>query len=403
VIAKQSLERAFGTFTQAADSLQKSYGLLQSEVLRLRFELERTNRDLATSLEANAQMRQYLARVLEALPCGVLVVGGGGELRMANPHARALLSAAEVPTPGDAQIAPEFLRAFLDEFRSGEALNQREWNVETGDGPRTIAMVCAVLGEGIGNGSATDSVLLLHDITEEKRQAAQGEMARRKESLAEMATLLAHEIRNPLGSLELFAGLLADAANNQPNLRRWTDHLQAGLRLLSATVNNVLQFHSQPSLQLTSVNLGRLMRDSVEFLRPLSRQGGLHIDFHNALGELEILADAPRLQQVFFNLSLNAFRAMKVGGMLSVRLLWSDHDTFQTVRIDFEDTGRGIPADQIERIFEPGFTSQSGNPGLGLAVCRAVIEQHRGKIAVASEPGAGTTFSLILPREGEAL
>ena len=94
---------------------------------------------------------------------------------------------------------------------------------------------------------------------------------------------------------------------------------------------------------------------------------------------------------------------MKVGGMLSVRLLWSDHETFQTVRIDFEDTGRGIPADQIERIFEPGFTSQSGNPGLGLAVCRAVIEQHRGKIAVASEPGAGTTFSLILPREGEAL
>ena len=97
-----------------------------------------------------------------------------------------------------------------------------------------------------------------------------------------MATLLAHEIRNPLGSLELFAGLLADAAATQPDLRRWTDHIQAGLRSLSATVNNVLQFHSQPAPQLTAVNLGRLMRESVEFLRPLARQAGLRIELQNS-------------------------------------------------------------------------------------------------------------------------
>ena len=101
-----------------------------------------------------------------------------------------------------------------------------------------------------------------------------------------MATLLAHEIRNPLGSLELFAGLLADAALKQPELRRWTDHIQAGLRSLSATVNNVLQFHSQPAPQLSPVNLGRLLRESIDFLRPLARQSGLRIDLHNSVGEL---------------------------------------------------------------------------------------------------------------------
>ncbi len=401
--AKRSLARAFQTFTHAADSLERSYGQLQAEVLRLRFELERTNRDLASSLEENECMRRYLTRVLEGLPCGVLVVDRHGKLRMTNPEARRLLSAATgVPTDGTGAIAivPEALRRSLEYSRSGLAQAEHEWNLETQHGARTIVLACAVLGEG--EGSASESVFLLRDVTEEKRRAAERETQRRKESLAEMAALLAHEIRNPLGSLELFAGLLADASATQPDLRRWTDHIQAGLRGLSATVNNVLQFHSQPAPQLAAVNLGRLMRESVEFLRPLARQAGLRIDLQNSLGELEIPADAHRLQQVFFNLALNAFRAMSVNGTLAVRLQWGDADRLDEVRIDFEDNGRGIEPASLQKIFEPGFTSHPGNPGLGLAVCHTVIEQHGGTIQVASEPGAGATFSLFLPRNGGA-
>jgi len=397
--AQRSLSRAFESFQIAARSLEKSYGHLQAEVLRLRFELERTNRDLAVSVEENARMRLYLARVLEGLPCGVVVTNSAGEILMVNPEARRLLSTAVAPeSAGEVNSLFRSILAGLHES-AGLGRLEREW-IPPGPGEnRTLGLACAVLGENAGQGAAAESVFLLRDVTEEKKRAARDESARRRESLAEMATLLAHEIRNPLGSLELFAGLLADAAAAQPDLRRWTDHIQAVLRLLSSTVNNVLQYHSQPEPQLTSINLGRLVRESVEFLRPLARQSGLRIDLHNALGELEIPADAHRLQQVFFNLAVNAFRSMTMGGTLSIRIAWEDVRTFDSVQLEFEDTGCGIPAEHLPKLFEPGFTLHLGNPGLGLAVCRTVVEQHRGNIRVKSEPGIGTTFTLTLPRE----
>lgn len=407
ISSKRTLERAFQTFTHAADSLERSYGHLHTEVLRLRFELEQTNRDLATSLEENARMRQYLARILERMPCGVLVADRRGQVQMMNPEAKRLVSApvkdgAVSEEGADAgatlTLSPEALAKYLQDSRNGSGPKEHEWTVESGEEKKTIGLTCAVLGEGEGDGGSSDSVFLLRDVTEERKQATEREMARRKESLAEMATLLAHEIRNPLGSLELFAGLVADAAGQQPDLRRWTDHIQAGLRTLSATVNNVLQFHSQPAPQLAAVNLGRLLRESVEFLRPLARQSGLRIDLQNLLGELEVPADAHRLQQVFFNLALNAFRAMSVGGKLTLRLRWADLVRLDEVVIEFEDTGKGIAPDDLPKIFLSGFTSYPGNPGLGLAVCQAVVEQHRGTLHVKSELGKGTTFSLILPR-----
>jgi two-component system sensor histidine kinase FlrB len=404
---RHSLAAAFQTFTTAAGSLERSYSYLQAEVLRLRFELERTNRDLTASLEENASMRRYLARIVEGLPCGVVVVDSRRELRLMNPAARRLLSVKREQKHGGSSAAgegsalalvPPPLRESMERSQRDRGSVDEEFTIETDRGPCVVGLTCAVLGDAGDSGSSGESVFLLRDVTEAKRQAAESELARRKESLAEMATLLAHEIRNPLGSLELFAGLLADAAVKQPELRRWTDHIQAGLRSLSATVNNVLQFHSQPAPQPSPVNLGRLLRESIDFLRPLARQSGLRIDLHNSVGELEVPADTHRLQQVFFNLALNAFRAMSLGGTLLVRAQWHDPAASHEIRIDFEDTGKGIAPVHVPRIFEAGYTTQQGTPGLGLAVCRTVMEQHQGRIEVASEPGKGTTFSLILPR-----
>ena len=397
--AQESLTRAFLTFTQAAGSLEKSYAQLQSEVGRLSHELQRTNSELDRSLEENARMRGYLSRVLESLPCGVLVLGADQQVRVVNPEAQRLLGLPENGCEGVREILPEAFTKKIAEISINKALGEQEWEISAGAAQRYIGITRADVS--IPGQSAGDTIWIVRDVTEAKRVAAEREAARRSNALAEVATVLAHEIWNPLGSMELFTGLLADATAHMPETRQWVTHLQAGLRALSATVNNVLQFHSQPAAQMVPVELDRLVQETVDFLAPLARQRGQQIRVENTVGKIAAQADANRLKQVFLNLSLNAFRAMRPGGTLFVRLRRAPQFPTGAVQIDFQDEGKGIGPELLEQIFEPGFTTTPGSPGLGLSVCKKVIEQHGGEVRVQSKPSRGSTFSLYLPISGE--
>ena len=396
--SRENLTRAFLTFTQAAGSLEKSYTQLQSEVGRLHQELQRTNAELEHSLEENARVRTYLSRVLENLPCGVLVVDSNGKTQIINPEARRLFQVQPDWAPLDDAPVPPTFEKLLSTLPSHGFFSEQEFAASEDSGNRTIGIVRANVSDKCDG--RDDAIWILRDITEQKRQAAEREASRRSLALAEVATVLAHEIRNPLGSMELFTGLLADATAHLPETRQWVTHLQAGLRALSATVNNVLQFHSQPSPQLLPTELDRLVSETVEFLFPLARQRGQQIKIENSIGKISTHADANRLKQVFLNLSLNAFRAMPPGGSLAVRLHWAPQFPGGLVQIDFQDEGRGVPPELLDRIFEPGFTTTPGSPGLGLSVCKKVLEQHGGEIRVQSKPQHGSTFSLFLPVSG---
>jgi signal transduction histidine kinase len=392
--ARRALAAAFASFTQTAGALETTYTKLQAEVGRLRHELENKNRSLAQSLEENQRMRAYLARIVEGLPCGVLVFDSAKNLRMINPAASRLLDAGGEDSSSPEAAVPRLLGSLLAALPQEEFNHEQEWVVEGSQAPRTMGVTRACFQT---NGSGEDSLLILRDLTEAKQLEREREVSRRTQALAEVATLLAHEIRNPLGSLELFAGLLADALANQAELQPWINHVQVGLRSLAATVNNVLHFHSPPSTQLLSVDLLRIVGEMVEFLRPLARQKEMGIEWRAPRAEVAILADPSRLQQAFFNLALNAFRAMQPGGVLSVSVCRRQEGSQATAAVVFADRGTGIPAENLEKIFEPGFTTQSGSPGLGLAVTRKVIEQHGGTIRVESREGQGTTFTLMLP------
>jgi signal transduction histidine kinase len=396
--AQENLTRAFLTFTQAAGSLENSYTQLQTEVGRLHQELQRANVQLERSLEENARVRGYLSRVLESLPCGVLVASSDGRTQIINPEARRLLQVPAQWTPEETAELPGNFAKLIAEVPKNSFFCEQEAPLPGTAGNRFIGILRANVSEGPEG--VNDTVWIVRDITEQKRLASEREAARRSRALAEVATVLAHEIRNPLGSMELFTGLLADATAHLPETRQWVTHLQAGLRALSATVNNVLHFHGQPEAQMLPTEVNRVVSETMDFLQPLARQRGQQIAVNNAMGAIATNADANRLKQVFFNLALNAFRAMPPGGKLAVDLRRAPQFPEGLVQIDFHDDGRGIAPELLERIFEPGFTTTPGSPGLGLAVCKKVIEQHGGEMRVNSKPQHGTTVSLFLPVTG---
>lgn len=226
------------------------------------------------------------------------------------------------------------------------------------------------------------------------------ERCRRSQALGEISTLLAHEIRNPLGSLELFAGLLADSplAEAQKN---WIHNIQAGLRTLAATVNNVLHLHSAAQPELVSNDMGDLLHWTVEFLAPLAEQNGMILELDNQLVGVRMAADVHRLRQVLLNLALNAFRHMREGGRLRITGLRGCGEHGEEIRLQVSDEGSGIACQHLGQIFEAGFTTRPGSAGLGLTVSKKIVEQHGGRLEVISEPGEGTTFTLVLRTTGK--
>lgn len=392
------LERAFATFTEAAGSLEKSYAQLQGEVSKLRADLEDANAKLSRSLDENARARTFLAQVLDRLPCGVVVGRSDGKIDLLNPEARRLLE-LELQSVLPSRSVSEILAEWASNSLPGTSYVEHQWMSNTSSETRTLAVSMTAMEAT--QDAEPETIWIVRDISDQKRSAAEREESRRAHALAEIAAVLAHEIRNPLGSMELFTNVLGEATRQMPEAHRWVVHLQSGLRSLGATVNNVLQFHGKPSDQLLPVRIDRALANTVEFLGPLAMAQGHTIHLENSIGEVTVAADVHGLQQVFLNLALNGFRAMARGGTLTIRLRWAIGSQQDVLQIEFHDEGRGIDACSMEKIFEPGFTTKAGSPGLGLSVCKKVVEQVGGSIRVESVLEQGSTFTIYLAASEE--
>jgi two-component system, sensor histidine kinase FlrB len=399
---EQFLLRAFHSFAEAADSLERSYGMLRSEVARLRGELEQSNLGLENSLEENRRMREHLDRILEGLPCGVLVSKGDGSISRINPEGRRLLGLGGTENPAGVCVSLSSLhpgvRDFLERSRAEDGEQEQAFHDGSG-GERWLAVRHAAVPdpatEAIRGGDGV-SIFIVRDVSEAHRLAQEKDKLRREQGLAEMSAILSHEIRNPLGSLELFAGLLA-GAELSAECREWIEQVQAGLRTLGATVNNVLHFHSLPAPERVPTDLGALLDWAGGFLLPMARQARVELCLRNHLHGVWFAADRHRLEQVLLNLVLNALRAMPGGGWIEISGRMLHRDSAAAATISVSDTGPGVAAGSGAKIFEPGFSTRPGSPGLGLAVCRKIVEQHGGALDAVNRAGAGASFTLTFP------
>ena len=387
------LTDAFSEFISASARLEASYGSLQLEVTRLSDELAERNAALEASLVENVRIHRALQRIVESMPCGVLVTDGDGTISMLNPEARRLLRLGESVAQSLEALSAETgvdLAPFL--WRSGTECEQ-EFCRETEGGRQWLSVQgCRLFSleemDAAGH-SRQQAILILRDVTTHKQMEAERERARRSIALSEVATTLAHEIRNPLASLELFAGLIGGSGEDA----ECVSHLRAGIRSLSATVNNVLSFHGLGYPSLAPLNLSESIRSSVEFARPIAAEAGVKLRFVAAVGPVRVSGSSSLLQQVVLNMVCNAVRHTRAGGSIEVTV--SGEDGRAVIR--FCDTGCGIAAEHLPEIFRAGFSGSDRSSGLGLAVCDQIIKQHQGTIRVESRPGEGTTFYVEIP------
>jgi two-component system sensor histidine kinase FlrB len=395
------LADAFSEFISASSLLEASYRDLQREVRQLGFELAERNAALTRSLAENDRMRAALQQIIDSMPCGVLVLDTAETIVMINPEGRRLLEL------GSAQVMN--LRALSDlsriDFESlvagSEDRLDSELCVSSVAGKRWLAIgnrKLSVVSAGHEQGSAKatlKSIWILRDITASKQAELEREAARSALALAEVSTTLAHEIRNPLASMELFAGLIADDPRNTD---QWISNLRAGIRLLSGTVNNVLSIHGGGNPHLAPIDLAVCVRSGVEFVRPIAEQAGVILACVPGEDNLIIQGNENLIRQIVLNLICNAIRHTPAGGAIGVSMRkevspLGDHRAL----VEVTDSGCGIPSYLIGRIFEAGFSANGDTPGLGLAVCRRLMNSHGGEIRVSSCVNCGTTFQLEFP------
>jgi signal transduction histidine kinase len=224
-------------------------------------------------------------------------------------------------------------------------------------------------------------------------------------TVGRMAAQITHEVRNPLASIGLYAELLGDevAAGNDEAKRLVTSIISEVDRLTEIT-ETYLRFARLPRPKLEREDLGAIVTGVLEFSRAELSQAGILLDLEVAPGLPEVAADEAQLRQALLNLVRNAREALQgARGRLRVRVEASAPDGREpggaprTLSVTIQDSGQGIPQENLGKIFDPFFSTKERGTGLGLALVQQIVVEHGGRIDVASGPGEGTTFSLTFP------
>lgn len=392
----ESLSGVIGQFNKNSIELIHEYQRLEERVNFLRAQLQTKNQELEKSLREREEARAYLLSVLESLKAGVLVLDQDFHPTFLNRRLTEL--AGPVDDQWVAQLLGDRLVQRLRRRDKSVLPLECEKIVQGHRGLKTAVQLS--LSEVEITRGSSHFVLVFQDLTTVKKLEAEAARTRRLASLGVMASEVAHQVKNPLGGIELCASLLKDCASGNP--RRLADEILQAVRRLSTTLSDLLAFAAEPSIAADVLPVPMLMKDLMEECLPLFDDPLWSVVFQIQPDLPPVSGDRGLLVQALLNLIVNGKEAMPNGGTVTVKVQASPIATTsgpvqRGMEITVMDEGVGISAENRERIFDPFFTTKKQGTGLGLALTHKIVSAHRGSIEIVAVSDRGSQFVVSLP------
>lgn len=357
-------------------------------------------RQIEQLMQTMAMENERLAVVLDSMNDGVIVTDETHNLLLVNKAAERLIPFAPGRIIGDRSIWDVIADADIADFvqrtlERDDSVSDREFALDHGGTTRILS--CSIIPL-VQAGHVRGNILQVLDISEKRGREAR---LRRAESLASLTTLaagVAHEIKNPLGSIGIHTQLIAKLVSNLEEEQRaaignYLDVIDEEIERLNKIVVDFLFAVRPMDTRLESGDLNEILRDLLNFVRFELEQAGIDmvVDLDDGMPPLNL--DAKYLKQAILNLIKNAIAAMPEGGMLRVATQLRGDQALLRV----SDNGIGMDDEVLAKIFEPYFTTRDFGSGIGLTLVYKVIKEHLGDISVISKEGHGTTFTITFP------
>ncbi len=369
-----------------------------SDLRQVSARLEEAYRKLEERAIQLINIQDYTQSILRSITSGVLTVGPDGSITTVNPAAERLLGMSEfemVPRPISSLFRDDGgIESDVGKVLSGRVpLAMREVTIVTKSDREVHVQASTSRMRAVG-GRILGAVVTLEDVSEIKALTEQLIRADRLAAMGELTAGVAHEVRNPLGVIRASVQLLEDAKGDPDRIAESADVIKQEIDRLDRVIKALLDFGrpSKPTMMRTLP--AEVLRDVILFTGRFARQSDVHIEEGFPVDLPEVFADPDQLKQVLLNLITNAVQAMDEaeGGTITLSArLEGDY-----VAMSVSDTGPGIPAEEMSKVFDPFYSTRDAGTGLGLTIVHRIVDEHGGHIEVESGP-EGTTFTVAIP------